>query len=173
MKGGHKIVYAQQRRFFLQASRDTCPRKAFRGDLCSFNSASINDNFSIVVALNTYENMQIGKIACSFRGLGLVDSITLITSEFPPSTYIRGSKQIDGVWTLAHISVSACSFYPFNFSVRDNRIILVDLVKECLFGAVSLNLFCYKMCRLISSNSTTVDSYLLCKKSNIIRLSLN
>ena len=165
--GGHKTVYAQQRRFFLQAGRDTCPRKAFCEDLCGFISSSINDKFSIVVALDANENMQIGKIARSFRGLGLVDSITSITSNTPPGTHIRGSKQIDGIWTSSDVSVSACSFCPFNFGVGDHRIILVDLVKDNLFGAVPSNPYRPKMRRLISSNSASVDSYLSYTKEKI------
>ena len=108
--------------------------------------------------------MQIGKIARSFRGLGLVDSIT---SETPPGAHIRGLKQIDGIWTSADISVSACSFCPFNFGVGDHRIILVNLAKDCLFGAVSSNPYHSKMRSLISSNSASVDSYLSCTKEKI------
>lgn len=111
--------------------------------------------------------MQIGKIARSFRSLGLVDSITSITSSPPPGTHIRGSKQIDGAWTSADISMSACNFYPFNLSAGDNRIILVDLVKECQFGSVPSTSYRPKMRRLISSNTTSISSYLSCTKEKI------
>ena len=111
----------------MNVGRNTCPRKAFKQDLELFLRQSMQYNFSIAVALDANENMISGQIARMFRYLCLIDTITLITSETPPGSHIRGSQQIDGVWVSDDIAVKAASFCPFNFGVGDHRIIIVDL----------------------------------------------
>ena len=91
-----------------------------------------------------------------FRSLGLIDTITSITSDDPLGSHIRRSQQIDGIWVSADIAVKAASFCPFNFEEGDHRITIVDLEKTSLFGSSSSSSLPMKMCRLISSNQSAV-----------------
>lgn len=111
----------------MNIGRTICPRKAFQQDLELLLRQSAQDNFSIAVALDANENMRSRKIARMFRSLGLIETITSITSDAPPGSHIRGSQKIDGIWVSAGIAVKAASFCPFNFGTGDHRIIIVDL----------------------------------------------
>ena len=129
----------------------------------------MNDGFSIVAALDANENMKTGKIARSFTALELIDLITKVISAASPGMCIRGSNQIDRMQTSADLSVLACSFYTFNFSTGDQRIIVVDLEKKNLFSLTYSNSHPTKMRRLMSSNPSTIDSHLTHTKEKVTK----
>ena len=162
-----KTVYAQQRRYLLNINRNIYPRKAFQQDLEAFLYSSMQDEFLIVVALDANENTKMGSIARTFLSLGLIDSISTITSATPPGSYIRGSHQINSIWVSLDLSVKAASFCLFNFGVGDHRMVIVDLDKSSLFRSSSTTLLFLKLRRLISSNSLSVTSYLSYSKEKI------
>jgi len=111
--------------------------------------------------------MKLGSIAQTFLSLRLVDSISTITSVKPPGSHIRESHQIDSIWISPDLIIKATSFYPFKFGVGDHMIVLVDLDKLVLFGIVSFSSLIMKMRRLISSNTSSVESYLAYSKEKI------
>ena len=92
-----KTVYTQQYRYLLNIKRDICPRKAFRYDFKLLLHSLIQDNYSLVVALDANEYMKLGTLARMFCSLGLINSITIIISATPPKSYIRDSNQIDSI----------------------------------------------------------------------------
>jgi len=111
--------------------------------------------------------MKLRSITWTFLSLGLVDSISTITSAKLPGSHIRGSHQIDSIWISPDLIIKATSFCPFNFGIGDYRIVLVDLDKLVLFGTVSSSSPIMKMRRLISSNPSLVKSYLAYLKEKI------
>ena len=117
--------------------------------------------------MDANEDIKIGCIAKSFTAIGLIDSITTITSATPPGSHIRGSRQIDGIWVSSDLTVTVASFCPFNFGVGDHRIVLVDLDKATLFRSATSLTFPSKMRRLISSNLSVVSSYLEYAKQKV------
>ena len=81
----------------MNTGRNTCPRKAFKQDLEILLRQSTQDNFSMSVALDANEHTKLGQITRMSRSLGLIDTITSITSDSPPGSHVRGSQQIDGI----------------------------------------------------------------------------
>ena len=74
----------------MNIGRNTFPRKAFKQDL--ENRQSMQDNFSTSVALDDNEHMKLGQIARMFRLLGLIDTITSITSDSLPGSHVKESQ---------------------------------------------------------------------------------
>ena len=75
----------------MKVNRNICPRKAFCQDLVDFIRLLVQEEFSIVAALDANKDMIIGSIARSFSALGFIDLIAIITSAIPPVTHIRES----------------------------------------------------------------------------------
>ena len=120
----------------------------------------VQERFSIVVALDTNKDMRISSIARSFISLGLIDSITTVTSTKSHGICIRESQQINRIWISLDLTVTAGSFWLFNFRNRNHRTVIVDLDKANIFGSTSLFIFSTKIRRLIFSNHSVVLLYL-------------
>ena len=67
----------------------------------------MQDNFSIAVALDANEHMKLGHIDRIFRSLGLIDTITSITSDYPTGSHVRRSQQVDGIWVSVDLIVKS------------------------------------------------------------------
>ena len=51
-----------------------------------------------------------------------------------PATFVRGTRQIDAVWTTPDVQVEAACFTPFYFGIGDHRGIIIDIPKVSLIG---------------------------------------
>ena len=43
------------------------------------------------------------------------------------TTFVRGSRKIDGTWVTPYVDISAACFLPLFFGVGDHRVILLDI----------------------------------------------
>ena len=90
--GYHSAVYLQKRCYFLKIDRGIFPLKAFHEDLEALLRSSRQDGFSIVLALVENEHMGIRKLVIMFRYIGLIDTITTVTSKTPQASHVNVFK---------------------------------------------------------------------------------
>ena len=114
----------------------------------------------MIISLDSNEHIRTGHLARSFRRLGLVDSITAVTSASTPDSHINGSKPLDAIWVSSDIEVATASICPHTFSVGYHRDIMIDISRSSLLGSRTIPLLPTKMRRLISSNSRSVHNYM-------------
>ena len=116
--------------------------------------------FSLIISLEPSEHEMSGSLAKSFGTLFIFYSITAITSEVPPSSYIKGSNPLDIIWVSSNSEVKSDRIFPRAFSIGDHYVIVIDIYRYSLIGSSSIHLIPPKMRRLISSNSQSVQNYL-------------
>ena len=63
----------------------------------------------MIISLDSNEHIRTGHLARSFRRLGLVESITSVTSSSPPASHINGSKPLDAIWVSSDIESKTTS----------------------------------------------------------------
>ena len=86
--------------------------------------------------VDSNENMDGGPLArmLGHEDLDMVDAIKSRSKQSGPNTFVRGSRQIDGVWVTKDIELSRACFLPFYFGVGDHRGIILDIPQATLLG---------------------------------------
>ena len=101
------------------------------------------------------------KLARMIRSLSLIETINAVTSNDHPSSYVKVSKQVDGVCAYSNLSISEASFGPQHFAVGDHRVTMVKFNKKNLLGFDYLSKAPISMSTLMSSNSQVIWLYLV------------
>jgi len=94
---------------------------------------AIHKRFEIVIYLDANENMDNGRIAKSFKELGLIETTSSFTTDPAPNTFITGSTLIDAVWVSPNIALVALSMIPFYFKVGNHRVFIINFILELLY----------------------------------------
>ena len=78
--------------------------------------------------------MKNGQLARMLRcpDLDMKDAVKSRIETDGPTTFVRGSRQIDGAWVTPDVEISAACFLPFFFGVGDHRAILLDIPQHSL-----------------------------------------
>ena len=84
--------YLQQKQYFNGVNRVIYLRKAFRIDFVEFLKSSINQKYSLIICIDSNENMRSGKIEKLFTKLGLIELSQQFSSAPPLVTFLEGSK---------------------------------------------------------------------------------
>ena len=124
--------------------------------MISFIEKSITKNYGIILCIDANENVKIGKWSVELRKLGLVESLTIVTTDPVPAIHIQGSKQIDTVWVTPNIEIRAASLCIFNFSTDNHLAFIVDIDITSILGDKYVPICSPSMRRLISSNEFAV-----------------
>jgi len=76
----------------LNNNKDIYLRKVFKEDLEALLKLLITDRYSIILYLNSNEDMKTGSLARYFRLLGLTNLIKLVTPTALSASYINSSR---------------------------------------------------------------------------------
>ena len=135
-KQAQNATIAQQRRYWRLRNNSTCPRKLFRTQLISQLKTWREEGDKIILFIDSNENMADGPLQRMLAGpdLEMTDAIYQRSQMPGPATFVRGTRQIDAVWTTPDVQVEAACFTPFYFGIGDHRGIIIDIPKVSLIG---------------------------------------
>ena len=135
-KQAHNATIAQQRRYWRLQKNNTCPRKLFRMQLIDELKSWREEGDKIILFIDSNENMTAGPLQRMLQdeGLEMKDAIQQRTNMPGPPTFVRGSRQIDAVWTTPDVEVASACFTPFYFGIGDHRGIVIDIPKVSFIG---------------------------------------
>ena len=137
------------------------PRDLFEDDLCWQLRVwrALGDRIILMMDANCH--VLTGRLsrALTHPSIGLREITKDILGSLCPHTHIRGSEQIDGVWTTSDITVTAVKWLPFEESPGDHRTCIFDFTTLSAIGSVERKISLPKCRRLISSNPGAVAAY--------------
>ena len=158
-------VYSQQKRYFNSKHKDVCPRKQFRKDLCAFITSCQNDGESVILLIDTNENltaMHDLQLHLTSEPLFLIDPIRLrhgIQNGLPPTTD-RGSYPIDSIFVSPDlIDIEAGGWLQISTGISDHRPLYIDISIRLLLGKYKNHAGPSTMRRLKCQDMKSVDNY--------------
>ena len=83
------------------------------------------NGFFLIISLHHNENARSGNLSLSFCTLGIIDSITAITSTVLPTSNFNGSNPLDKICLSSDVEVKTSSICAHSFSVGDHRVIVI------------------------------------------------
>ena len=116
--------------------------------------------FSLIISLDSIEKARSGRLDRSLRRLGLLDSITVITSTVLTNSHTNGSNLLEAIWVSSYVELKTTTILPHSLSVGDHRAILIEISRSCLLRSSYIPLLPLKMRPLISSNFQSLKNYL-------------
>ena len=132
---GEKSVYSQQVRGLLAKGDLRCPQEAFWEDLQAEVQAAMDGGDKIVIGGDFNCDMTSARPKEFMDELGLVNPVFEMHGTEGPSTYARGSKQIDGIMLSSTLQATNAGYLPLICAVGDHRPIWVDISVDTMFGA--------------------------------------
>ena len=120
---------AQQKRYWRLQGEHQCPRKLLRRDLVAKMIQWREEGDKLILLLDSNENIKNGQLARFLKhpDFDMNDVIKSRTEIDGLTTFIPGSRKIDGTWITPDVEISAAYFIPFFFGVGDHREILLDI----------------------------------------------
>ena len=100
---------AQQRQYWQMQGVRLCPRVIFLEDLISELRNWRDTDEKLLLLMDANENLESGPLTrlLSHCDLDMHDIIHHISRQPGPPTFIRGTRQIDGVWATKDVTESA------------------------------------------------------------------
>ena len=115
-----------------------CPRQAFLDDIAQALKKFYEQGDHVILFMDANEPLLYkidNPVETSFAPFMIKDIIlSKHDRSRAPSTYERGSKPIDGIFTTAALSPSICGYLPFHLSPADHRVLWLDSPLLLLFG---------------------------------------
>ncbi len=133
-------VYQQHRRFFItQRQYNNCLRKLFCEDLIAQLRKWQAEGDCLIVCLDTNKDIykkSLGKVSTGASGLSMREVVGEFTGQKIGPTFFRGSKLIDGVWTMGDRETSYACIMLAGYRVKDHCMFIMDIVKSSLVGEI-------------------------------------
>ena len=130
--------YQQQRRYWINHHQDLCcPRSKFRDDLISQLIEWRSQGDRLILCMDANENIytkSLGKTLTDPEGLAMIEAVGDFTRKPLQSTYFRGSKPIDAVWTTPDITITGACVMPSGYGVGDHRMFVIDIDTTSVIG---------------------------------------
>jgi hypothetical protein len=127
-------AYQQHRRYFVTQKKDlTCPPTKFKEDLVSQLQQWRGEGDCLIVCLEANEDIykkSLGKSLTDINGLAMKEVVGDFTHTPVGTTFVWGSKPIDGVWAAADIMVCNASIMPVGYSIGDHRIFIINFASR-------------------------------------------
>jgi hypothetical protein len=127
---GPLSAWSQQKLILTKKNISTNPRVQFVTDFVQTLDTWLDAGDQIVIGLDLNENVLDSAFTAALRQRGLIECITSRHGQFPPPTYHRGSKAIDGIFTSPALSAARCGYLPF---LGDHRVLWIDLPLSLIF----------------------------------------
>ena len=90
--------------------------------------------------------MQYGRIARLLKLIRLIEIISLFTLKTLLNIFIMRRFQIDTLWLMPNLALSASSIALFSFGIRDHRAFIVDFQLESILGDDFISIAKSKIC---------------------------
>ena len=117
----------------------------------------------MIVMMDANDHILTGSLGKALVGqkwdIGLEEISHRAWGDFPPNTYIRGHRPVDGVWASSTLEIVGFKILPFYSSVGDHRGMVFDVTTRSLLGKYEARVEKAGCRRLISSNQGSVDRY--------------
>ena len=156
-KCAQNATIAQQRRYWRIQGDKRCPRRIFREELVNLITEWREEGDKVVLFIDSNENMEQGQLQRMLQKqeIDMKDAIKERSGCIGPSTFVRGSKQIDAVWTTKDIQIRNACFTPFYFGIGDHRGIVIDIPKTSIIGSES-KVICRPIARRLRCNQEDI-----------------
>ena len=168
-------TYAQQKRYWMLHGCSQCPRKLFRENLIQLLTEWKENGDRIILLMDANEDMKSGQLASllSAPSLNMIDVIKNKAGQDGPHTWIRGKRQIDGVWATRDVRTERACFLPFFFCIGDHRGILIDVYQSSIVGDKILQIERPYARRLRCNKKENVTKYndclaIYCKRHKVL-----
>ena len=83
---------------------------------------------------NTNKNVTDHILAGMLAELGPREAVHMRTEGPGPSTHVRGSEAINGIYVSPEIEVTGASYLPFDKGLGDHRAVMIDVTKALVLG---------------------------------------
>ena len=135
-KTAQSATIAQHRRYWRMRNNSLCPRRLFRFQLIDQLKDWRANGEKLILMMDGNEDMLKGPLSRMLRTdeLEMNEVVTTKTNREKIPTFIRGSRQIDGIWLTPDVEMAKCTLLPFHFGVGDHRAILVDIPSASILG---------------------------------------
>jgi hypothetical protein len=113
----------------------------------------------LIVCMDTNEDIYkklIGKTLTDTEGLNMVEAVGEFTGKKIGPTFFRGSKPIDGIWTMADVVIMHACVMPAGFGVGDHCLFVLDMQASSLIGEEPLKVQQFTSRRLSTKVSSGV-----------------
>ena len=158
-------VYSQQKIYFNSKNKDVCPKRQFRRDMCEFITNCQNDGESIVLLIDTNENLTQNHDLQSHltsEPLFLIDLIRLkhgnLDSLLP--TTDRGSYPINATFVSPDlVDIEAGGWLQIGNGLSDHRPLFIDISIKKSLGKFKNSTPPYTTRRLKCNDPMAVHKY--------------
>ena len=135
-KIAQNATIAQQKRYWKMKGDNRCPRRIFREQLIEMLSEWKEEGDQLILFIDSNEDMEKGQLQKMLKNsnLDMRDAVKYKSNMPGPPTFVRGSRQIDGVWVTKELEIDAACFTPFYFGIGDHRGIIIDIPQKSLIG---------------------------------------
>ena len=87
----------------------------------------VNEGNKVMLAVDINKHVIEGKLPAELRKISVVEVFVKNFNSPGPTSHMKGSKLIDGVWATNELAAKEVSIFLSNFRASNHKLIIVDL----------------------------------------------